>query len=349
MKKLIEFLEISVSPYINAALFILVFTVLAKIADYSVNMILRSFARHKKLGINDAVIDALHRPVFFTVLAIGVSMAATYLEVPEKFAFYTDGALYSLIAVLWMMSAVKISDIIIENGMSKISNVTGLSNDVIPLVKNMIKIIIVISIFLVILGVWHVNITPLLASAGIAGAAVALAAKDTIANFFGGISIFVDKPFIIGDYIVLEGGDRGEVVNIGIRSTKVKTFDDVIITVPNSTIINSKISNESAHTPYLRMRIPVSAAYGSDIDFVEKILIGIAREDENVIKDPTPQAALIAFGEHGLNFELVCWIRNPVLRPGTIDGINRRIYKKFGELGIGIPFTPSEVHIGKIQ
>lgn len=344
MVKIIESLEISTSHYINAVFFILAFAAIAKSAAYLVNIVFRWFARHKNFGMDDTVIGAIHRPVFFSVLAIGVSLVVGYLGTPEKIVFYTDGALHTAVAILWMLCAMSISGTVIENAIRKFSNVTGLSNDIIPLVRNVTKIIILIATLIIVLGVWHVSITPILASAGIAGAAVALAAKDTIANFFGGISIFVDRPFVIGDYIVLEGGERGEVVNIGIRSTKVKTFDYIVITVPNSTIINSKIKNESAGTGYLRTRMPVTAAYGSDIDSVERLLVAIALEDENIVNDPPPQALLTAMGQLGLNFDLICWIKDPLQKPVIEDGLNRRIYRKFGELGIGIPFGPADVY-----
>ncbi|BCB96620.1 hypothetical protein JZK55_15420 [Dissulfurispira thermophila] len=162
----------------------------------------------------------------------------------------------------------RISNIIIEDAIHKVSDVTGLSKDIIPLIKNVSKIAIIIASLMVILSIWKINITPIIASAGIAGAAVALAAKDTIANFFGRISVFADKPCKIGDFIVIDKADRGEVISIGIRSTRIKTVDDIMITIPNSIIANSKIINESAPTPNIRVRIPVSVAYGSNIDLV---------------------------------------------------------------------------------
>jgi MscS family membrane protein len=347
MASILHSLEISASPYINAALFVLASVVIAKAAAYLFNMIFRTVARYTKSRIDDAIIDAVHRPVFITALATGVSLTVTYFETPAKFVFYTDGALYSVVAILWMLSAVKISDTIIENAIATVSDVTGLGKDIVPLIRNMIKMVIVILTVVVILSLWRINIALVLASAGIAGAGVALAAKDTIANFFGGISIFIDKPFKIGDYIVLDRGERGEVTAIGIRSTKVKTLDDILITIPNAVMINSKIVNESAFTPYLRLHIPVSAAYGSDIDLVEKILVEIARDNENILKGPVPQAVLNSFGEYALNFELLCWIKDPSLRTLVVDDVNRRIYRKFGELGISIPFVRRDVHIFK--
>jgi MscS family membrane protein len=132
--------------------------------------------------------------------------------------------LYSILIALWCVTIIRISNSFIEHGIRRVSDVTGLSHDIIPLAKNLSKIVIIIASLMVVLSLWKVNITPLIASAGIAGAAVAFAAKDTIANFFGGISIFVDKPFTIGDYIVLDKGERGEVVAIGVRSTRIRTL-----------------------------------------------------------------------------------------------------------------------------
>ena len=164
---------------------------------------------------------------------------------------------------------------------------------------------------MVILSIWKINITPLLASAGIAGLAIAIAAKDTLSNFFGGISIFMDRPYKIGDYIVLDSGERGEVVAIGMRSTRMKTRDDILISIPNSILANSKIINESAPVPNFRVRIPVSVAYGSDIDLVEKTLLDIASKNDQILQEPVPRVRFREFGDSALNFQLLCWAREP--------------------------------------
>ncbi|MFZ5998708.1 MAG: mechanosensitive ion channel family protein [Nitrospirota bacterium] len=345
MIHLIESLNITSSPYINAALSIPVFILLAKAVDLFVDKVARRFSKFTTTEIDDRIIDTIHRPIFFTVILIGIVMAVTYLSLLQRTTFYIHGALYTCMALLWTATTIKISNIIIEHSVQKVSDVTGLSKDIVPLIENMSKIAIVLASLMVILSIWKVNITPILASAGIAGAGIALAAKDTIANFFGGISVFVDKPFKIGDFIVLDRGERGEVVNIGIRSTRIKTLDDIMITIPNSVIINSKIVNESAPTPYLRLRIPVGVAYGTDIDQAEKILVELALQNDNVIKDPAPRAVLTTFGEYALNFELLCWIKEPSARLRTVDALNKAIYKKFNECGIKIPYPQREVHV----
>jgi len=345
MNEIAEYINISSSPLVNASLFILFFIVIAKIADLVVDKVLRKFTRFTKSDIDDRIIDLVHKPIFFTIIIIGFTLTVQYLTPAEKTVFYTRSIMNSILTIIWCVTAIRISNTIIEHAVYKVSDVTGLSRDIVPLVENVSKIIIIVASIMVGLSLWKINITPLLASAGIAGVAVAFAAKDTIANFFGGISVFLDKPFTIGDYIVLDQGERGEVVAIGVRSTRIKTRDDIQITIPNSIIANTKIINESAPVPNFRVRIPVSVAYGSDIDKLESTLLMIAEENSNVLPDPAPRVRFRQFGESSLNFELLCWAKEPALRGITIHYLNCEIYKKFSEAGIKIPFPQRDVHL----
>jgi small-conductance mechanosensitive channel len=207
------------------------------------------------------------------------------------------------------------------------------------------KLIIVAAGLMFILSIWNINITPVLASAGIVGVAVALAAKDTLANFFGGVSIFFDRPYKVGDYIVLDTGERGEVVEIGIRSTRIKTRDDILISVPNSILANTKVINESAPVPKFRIRVATAVAYGSDIGLVEKTFLEIAGANSNVLEEPSPRVRFRTFGDSSLNFELLCWAKEPALRGLTVHELNSAIYTTFKEKGITIPFPQRDVHL----
>jgi small-conductance mechanosensitive channel len=345
MTGFIESLEISSSPYVNAILSVIIFIVIAKIADMLVDKVLRKFTRFTKSDLDDKLIDLVHKPILFTVIILGVIFAVSYLKPSQKVIFYTNSILYSLLAVIWCFILIKISASVIEHAIQRTSDETGMKNDVIPLIENVSKIVFIALALMLILSIWKINITPLMASAGIAGAAVAFAAKDTIANVFAGISVSMDKPFKIGDYIVLDKGERGEVVAIGLRSTRIKTRDDIMITIPNSIIANTKIINESAPIPKFRIRIPIGVAYGSDIDLIQKTLFVIAEENENVLSDPVPSVRFRDFGNSSLNFELLFWTKEPALRGLTIHELNCAIYKKFNELSIKIPFPQRDVHI----
>lgn len=330
---------------ITALIVFAFYVVAAKLADLSIDKGVRRITRMTKSEVDDKVIDFIHRPVFFTGIIIGCLHAIRTLEASEKFIFYSNGLLVSLLTVIWGLCVIRISNTVIENAIFKVTDITGLGKEVTPLVENILKIMILVAGAMVILSVWKINITPLLASAGIAGAALAFAAKDTLSNFFGGVSIFVDKPYKIGDYIVLEGGERGEVVKIGIRSTRIKTRDDVLITIPNAIISNTKIINESAPALNFRIRVPVSVAYGSDIEKVERLLNEIALANENILREPEPRVRFRAFGESSLNFELLCWVKEPSLSGLAVHEINTAIYHKFNKADIKIPFPHRTVYL----
>lgn len=345
MEKYIHDYFSSGSPLITAVALFIFSILLAKIADIFSVRILRKVTKYTKSELDDRILELLHRPVFLTIICIGAIHSINILNASEAVVFSLRGTLLSLVTLMWAIFVMRASSLMIDKSFQTIADITGLSNEVSPLIGNIWKVIIIIGSIMIVLGIWNVDITPLLASAGIAGVAVALAAKDTLANFFGGISIFIDKPYKIGDYIVLDRGERGEVTTIGIRSTRIKTRDDILITIPNSVIANTKIINESAPVPNFRMRVPVTVAYGSDIESVENILIDIAHNNDSVISNPEPRVRFRAFGESSLNFELLCWAKDPSVRGKAIHEMNKEIYKIFDRENITIPFPHRTVYV----
>jgi MscS family membrane protein len=129
-----------------------------------------------------------------------------------------------------------------------------------------------------------------------------MAAKDSLSNLFGGLTIFMDRPFRRGDYIVLDDNERGEVMQIGIRSTRIKICDDVMISIPNAVITNAKIVNQSSPEPMFRVRIKIGVAYDSDIKLVEKILVQQVTSNPLAARDPEPRVRFRAFGVSSLDF-----------------------------------------------
>jgi small-conductance mechanosensitive channel len=346
MFEIIENIGISGSQYINALLTIAFYIVIAILVNLFITRVLKKLVSRTKTNLDDDIIRILHIPVFLTIILYSVVYSVASMNLSHDYLFYTSNFIYSVIAILWMIAFIRISNEIVKSAVNKsASDTSGLSRDIAPLLGNIIKFAIFIAGLMTLLSIWSIDITPLLASAGIVGVAAAIAAKDTLSNFFGGISIFFDKPYKIGDYIDLEGKERGEVVHIGIRSTRIKTRDDIQISIPNSIIANSKIINESAPVPKFRIRIPVGIAYGSDVDKVQSILIQIAIDNNNVHDDPEPRVRFREFGDHSLKFELLCWAEDPALRGLTIHELNLAIYNAFNKHGIEIPFPQTDINI----
>jgi small-conductance mechanosensitive channel len=201
-----------------------------------------------------------------------------------------------------------------------------------------------------ILKVFDIDVTPLLAGAGIAGIAVALAAQDLISNFFGGAIITVDKPFKIGDRIKVEDY-YGDVLSVGTRSTRIKTLDYQVVTIPNSKLTSNVIINYSEPDQKLRITIPITVAYGTDPLRVKKILLEVAHDaiknSEYLLDDPAPTVFFTEFAESSLNFILRVWARKYNLPDEVKDTINCRIAERFAKEEIEIPFPQMDVHMKK--
>jgi MscS family membrane protein len=155
-----------------------------------------------------------------------------------------------------------------------------------------------------------------------------------------------DAPYKIGDYIVLDTGERGIVTNLGIRSTRLLTRDDVEVSIPNAVIGNAKITNESGG-PWIkhRIRIAIGVAYGSNTEEVVAILEQIGRGCPGINDNPAPRVRMRAFGASSLDFELLGWINHPELRGRVKHDLLMEIDRRFREEGIVIPFPQRDVHI----
>ena len=236
---------------------------------------------------------------------------------------------------------------ILVNGItsSKRLQKRSIDNNLIRLSLRVLTLVMLFALFWYAANYFGLSVTAVFASAGIAGLAIAMAARETLANFFGGISLLLDKPFTTGNYIILDSGERGEVVDIGLRSTRILTRDEILICIPNSVITNVKIVNESAPEPRFRIRIKIGVAYGSDIDQIEAILMRLAMENQLAVRDPAPRVRFRSFGDSSLDFELLCWARRPQEKGRLIHSLSKEIYHAFNEAGIEIPFPQRDVHI----
>ena len=280
------------------------------------------------------------------VAYIAVVVAVQVIGFPERGEQTIIRILLSLLILRLIKSAMRASHI----GLTILGRVRDryaiVEERTIPLFDLVLTILIVGAAAYALLMVWEINPTAWLASAGVIGIAVGFAARDTLANLFAGFFIIADSPYKLGDYIVLDSGDRGEVTKVGIRSTRLLTRDDVEITVPNSEMANAKIFNESGgRWVKFRIRIKVGVAYGSDVDAVVELLERIARDHDSVCRDPDPRVRMRGFGDSSLDFELLCWVDHPVERGRVTHELYMKIYKELGKADIEIPFPQRDIWV----
>ena len=164
------------------------------------------------------------------------------------------------------------------------------------------------------------------------------------ADIASGFILLFERPVRVGDRITI-GDDEGDVQSINLRTTVVATNDRISIIVPNSKLVSQRLINWSYGDPRARISIPVSVAYGSDIELVTKTLMAGADEVDNVLRDPTPKVQFLKFGDWSLDFRLLVWTNSPRLHTQIRSDINYRIEKLFRHAGIEIPFPPTELRL----
>ena len=325
------------------------YLLIAKLADFLIDRPLKHLVQKTKLHIDDTLVAILHRPIYWTIVNLGFLHALTIQPPSPPWDITIPAFVKSVIALFWWIAGLRlINSIMAEQQMAAILSRGKIGSDLFYLVKNLLRVVVVLAGIFAFLIIWHIDLMPLFASAGIAGIAVALAAKDSLANFFGGISIFMDRTFKGGD-IILDGSERGEEVEVGIRSTRIKTRDDVLITIPNAIMANSKIINESAPVPRFRIRIPVGVAYGSNLQKVEDVLLQVALNHPNVSEEPHPRVRLRKFGTSSIDFELLVWVDDPSLKGLETHKLLKEIYAAFENHSLTIPFPQLDVHFDPLS
>ncbi len=332
--------------YLQAFIILFISISLAKLSSFIITRIVLRFALNTKTDLDNKIIAVLQAPIFYTVILLGTGAAINWLDLPPRVHDITVSLVATISILIWGLFFIRFFRIIIIS-LAYRKNVHSLIRiETLPLFLNISIVIISALAIYMVFQAWDIDMTAWLASAGIIGIAVGFAAKDTLANLFSGVFIMVDTPYKIGDFIVLDSGERGEITHIGIRSTRMLTRDDVEVTVPNSIMGNTKIFNESGgpHKKY-RIRIKVSVAYGSDIDQVRKVLMAVASVQPDICRIPEPRVRFRELGDSGLHFELLCWIDEPVLRGRSIDAMNELVYKQFLLDGIEIPFNKQDIYI----
>ena len=332
--------------YLRAAIIFVVSLVVAKLADWVFCGLVASMARRTRSQVDDKIIAILHRPIFLSVVIVGLCLAAWQLPLEETPRKITYRLLASLAIFIWLGFAIRFGRIVLDVLARHQDRFDLVQPRTLPLFHNLSLIICIGAALYLLLISWGVDLTAWLASAGIVGIAVGFAAKDTLANLFAGVFILADAPYKIGDFIILDSGERGRITQIGIRSTRMLTRDDIEITIPNAVIGASKIINESGgpHEKE-RVRVPVGVAYGSDIDQVQEILLGLAQGHPEICTDPAPRVRFRRFGASSLDFELLCWIEEPLLRGRLVHALNCEVYKAFQENDVEIPFTKQDLYI----
>jgi small-conductance mechanosensitive channel len=227
---------------------------------------------------------------------------------------------------------------------------TKVDDIVFDLLNQFSGIFIFLTAVLVALDVLGINVMPFIAGAGVAGIAIGFAAKDTLSNIIAGVLLIIDRPFEIGDRIEVWSAPKGsaswgDVIDVGLRATKIKTTDNIIVVIPNNEIMTRDIINYTLIDNKIRVRINIGVSYASDIDKAKKIILDTVKTVEWIAPHPPPQVVVRNFGESSVEMQIRVWINNARKRMATISTITDRVKSAFDREGVEIPFPRRDINV----
>ena len=321
----------------------------SKLLYWAISKFVKKLTAKTKTRLDDIIIDMAEEPLAFAVVIIGIWYGLHTLHFPEFVDVWLGHIYYLLIIfnIAWLIT--RLFDALLEEYLVPLSqkSETDLDDVLLPVARKGVKIAVWVIAVIVGMNNAGYDVGALIAGLGIGGLAFALAAQDTVANLFGGFTIFTDKPFTIGERIKIDGFD-GTVAEIGIRSTRIKTLEGRTVTIPNKTFASNPIENVSSE-PTRKVVLNLGLTYemsDAQLQQAMDILQEIATGNQEMIEENTP-ISFNAFGDFALNILFIYYIRKSADILGTQTKINLEIYKKFNEASLDFAFPTQTLYTKK--
>ena len=323
------------------------------VASRVVNLLLTEYVKRltekTATTLDDRMLEAIRKPVTAAIILLGTYLALSSLPSFLQFSQpITTGASILGIAVV-AYAALRVVDAFLAWYADERAPKNEAMTDLIVVFRRIATAAIIVISAITALSELGVEVTPLIASMGIAGLAVALAFQDTLANFFSGIYLTVDRPIRSGDYIQLEGGYEGHVQKIGWRSTQIRTLANNLVVVPNSKVASSVITNYYAPDKSMGVVIPVSVSYDTDLTRAEKVTIEVAKNVQKMVKGADvkfqPFVRYNSFGDSGIGFSVILRVNEYVDKYLITHEFIKALHKRFMKEKIEIPYPKRDVYL----
>ena len=340
-----EFYNSTIGDWAISLVIIVGVLVGTKILYWIIGKIVKKITARSKTKLDDIIVDMLEEPVILGLTIAGVWYALHRLNFPEHIMEYINKGYWLMMAltVTWLLA--RLIDALIKEYIVPLTLKTDgdLDDQVVPIIRKAIRSAIWILGIIVALNNAGYNVGALLAGLGIGGLALAMAAKDTVANIFGGITIFTDKPFKINDRVKINGFD-GTITEIGIRSTRLKTLDNRLVTIPNSKFTDGMVENVSSE-PSRKVILKLGVVYQTTADKLRQgmaALQNIVDELDELEKDTV--ISFNEFGDFSLGILFIYYIRKEADIMGTQSKVSFEIKSRFEKLGIEMAFPTQTVY-----
>ncbi len=344
-----EVLGLTVTEWISLAGSILLVLGGYLIGTWLIRRALLRLVRRTPTGFDDRFLAAVGDDVRWIVVVLTLYFATVRLTFvsAELKAFLNDA--YFVIGLLLVMRMVFRLIDLADGWARERSRAAGREGELEPLLVLLTRLGRVVLVLLglsILLSYFGVNVTAFATALGLGGLAISLAAKDTVADAIAGFIILVDRPFRIGDRIEIQGaGTWGDVVEIGLRTTRVRTRDNRLVIVPNSVIGANQVINYSYPDPQYRVETHVGIAYGTDIEAARQIIVDTVRQVEGVLPDRPVDALYVEMGDSAMVFRVRWWIESYRDTRRMFDKVHTALQHALDEAGIECPFPTQTLNL----
>jgi len=337
------------NAYIQIALVIIIFYTFSLIVNFTLRKVIPALTKKTKTNLDDLILEKINKPITLFVLFIALHVVFKILRLPEAYIPLASNLLNTFLTILGTYMVIVVVDIIIDHWGKVWAKKTksNLDKDVLPLFHKISRVIFFIAGLVIILRIWGVNITGLVAGLGVAGLVIGLALKDSLSNIFGGISLILDRAVKVGDFIELDSKESGEIVDIGLRSTRMKTWNNEILIIPNNTLSNATIKNWKLPDLTARAIIDFGVEYGNDPKKVRKVALDVLKKYKNILNEPEPTVYFLEMGESSINFRLAFYVEDVNKRYTTKVSVIEDLYNALRKEKINIPFPTRTIYMKK--
>ena len=344
-----------IEHYLNALIIIAAAIFIGLLLKRFLTRVLGSLLRFTRTTLDDRIVEVFRARILSLAIVVGGFMATK--EIREgltadhvthlKLLDYLDIALYFFLVLILFRLVGRTITAILEWYMDEVSSKThsNITPTVVPMASKIINIVLVILATMIVLDHFSVNIGSLIVSLGVGSLAIALAAQETVANMISGFVILIDVPFRVGDRIRLPSNEEGDVMSIGLRSTRILNYENNLIVVPNSELVKNKVINFSFPNHSMRVMVDVNVAYGSDLEKARQIVLALVAAQPDISHNPPPEVMLAQFGDSALQLRLIARA-NEFIQRGSLEAkLREEIYNAFRAAGIRIPLPQRVVHV----
>lgn len=338
----------------NSAVHIVAVPLIVAIASSFVLLFLRSLSlkllrgwadkKESRVRVCGTLWQSLSVPSIYWCIAVGLYVGMAISDLPGKYVFYFNKTIHVILILSVTLVA---SGIIVRIFGSQVQKL-NIPISTTALVSGVLRGTIVIIGLLIILSILGISIAPLITALGVGGLAVALALQDTLANLFAGFHILLEKSIRVGDFIKVESGQEGYVDDITWRTTRIRTLSSSMVMVPNRKLAQSVVVNYSLPGKELGISVLVRGSYSADLDRTERILIEEARravaEVSGLVEGQEPSVGFSP-GESWIEYNVAFTVKQFVDQYSVQNEVRKRIFKRFREEGIEIPFPARTVYV----